>query len=168
MSYNDRVERAVELFKEGYNCSQAVCAAFADIYGLTFEQALKVSASFGGGIGRMRMVCGAASGRFLLAGLEGGSTDPKDADAKGANYKVVQELAAEFAKRNGSLICGELLGLVKRGEGSDNIAACANATNAVLNPNPEARTEEYYRKRPCSKMVEEGATIFAEYLEGKE
>ena len=152
MSYNERVERAVQLFKEGYNCAQAVCAAFADIYGLTFEQALKISASFGGGIGRMRMVCGAASGMFLLAGMECGTTDPKDAEAKGANYKVVQMLAAEFAKRNGSMICGELLGLTP---------------NTALNPNPEARTEEYYKKRPCSKMVEEGARIFADYLEGK-
>ncbi len=167
MEYQDRVDKAVALFKEGYNCSQAVCAAFADIYGLTFEQALQVSASFGGGIGRMRMVCGAASGIFLLAGLECSSTDPKDNDAKGANYNVVQQLATEFAKRNGSLICGELLGLVKRNVGSDNITACANASNAVLNPNPEARTEEYYKKRPCSKMVEEGARIFAEYIQGK-
>ncbi len=180
MEYQERVERAVVLFKEGYNCSQAVCAAFADIYGLTFEQALKVSASFGGGIGRMRMVCGAASGMFLLAGLECGSTDPKDNDAKGANYKVVQQLATEFAKRNGSLICGELLGLVKPGEGGagallnpiyrermEEQKHRPNYRRALLNPNPEARTEEYYKKRPCAKMVEEGARIFAEYLQGK-
>ena len=66
----DRIQRAVELFRQGYNCSQSVCAAFADEYGYTFEQALRMSASFGGGIGRMRMTCGAACGMFILAGLE--------------------------------------------------------------------------------------------------
>ena len=109
----DRIEKAVNLFKEGYNCSQSVVAAFADLYGFTNEQALKMSASFGGGIGRMRQTCGAACGLFLLAGLETGSTEGKDREGKEANYKVVQQLAEEFRKRNGSLICAELLGLSK-------------------------------------------------------
>ena len=73
MTMKDRVEKAVELFKSGYNCSQSVVAAFADMYGFTQEQALRMSASFGGGIGRMRQTCGAACGMFLLAGLEKGS-----------------------------------------------------------------------------------------------
>ena len=97
----DRIQKAVELFRSGYNCSQSVVAAFADMYGFTQEQALRMSASFGGGIGRMRETCGAACGMFLVEG-------------KAANYAVVQELAAEFKKRNGSLICGELLGLKKK------------------------------------------------------
>ena len=145
----ERIEKAVALFKEGYNCSQAVVTAFADLYGFTEEQALKMSSSFGGGIGRMRQTCGAACGLFMLAGLETGCTDGKNREGKEANYKVVQELAEEFRKRNGSLICAELLGLNK--------AAPTPAT-------PEARTTEYYKKRPCVKMVEEAARIWSEYL----
>ncbi len=145
----ERIEKAIELFKEGYNCSQSVVAAFADMYGLTPEQALKVSASFGGGIGRMRQTCGAACGLFMLAGLETGCTEGKNREGKEANYKVVQELAEEFRKRNGSLICAELLGLSK---------------TAPTPATPEARTAEYYKKRPCVKMVEEAARIWCEYL----
>lgn len=149
MNNNERIEKAVALFKEGFNCSQSVVAAFADKYGFTEEQALRMSASFGGGIGRMRQTCGAACGMFLLAGLEKGATDGKDRAGKAANYALVQELAAEFKRRNGSLICAELLGL-KKPEGS---------------AQPEARTEQYYAKRPCVKMVEEAARIWSEYLE---
>ena len=148
----ERIEKAVSLFKEGYNCSQSVVAAFADIYGFSHEQALKMSASFGGGIGRMRQTCGAACGLFMLAGLETGCVDGKDREGKEANYKVVQELAEEFKKRNGSLICAELLGLSK---------------SAPTPATPEARTAEYYKKRPCVKMVEEAARIFSEYLESR-
>ena len=144
----DRIAKAVALFKEGYNCSQSVVAAFADLYGFSEEQALRMSASFGGGIGRMRQTCGAACGMFLLAGLEKGAVKGDDRERKAANYALVQELAAEFKKRNGSLICAELLGL-KRPEGSSQ---------------PEARTEQYYAKRPCVQMVEEAARIWSEYL----
>ena len=105
MNIEERVEKAVELFKEGYNCSQSVVAAYADVYGFTQEQALKMSASFGAGIGRMRETCGAACGMFLLAGLETGCTDPKSAEGKGANYAVVQDLAAKFRDINGSIVC---------------------------------------------------------------
>lgn len=144
-----RIAKAVELFKEGYNCSQSVVAAYADMYGFTREQALKMSASFGGGIGRMRQTCGAACGLFILAGLKTGCTEGKDKDGKEANYKLVQEFAEEFKKRNGSIICAELLGLAK---------------NAPTPTTPEARTAEYYKKRPCVKMVEEAAKIWEEYL----
>ena len=96
----DRIQRAVELFRQGYNCSQSVCAAFADEYGYTFEQALRMSASFGGGIGRMRMTCGAACGMFILAGLETGCVEGKDREGKEANYRLVQQLAEKFVKRN--------------------------------------------------------------------
>ena len=109
MTMKDRVEKAVELFKSGYNCSQSVVAAFADMYGFTQEQALRMSASFGGGIGRMRQTCGAACGMFLLAGLEKGAVDGKDSEGKAANYALVQQLAEEFRKRIGSMICAELL-----------------------------------------------------------
>ena len=122
MTMKDRVEKAVELFKSGYNCSQSVVAAFADMYGFTQEQALRMSASFGGGIGRMRQTCGAACGMFLLAGLEKGAVDGKDREGKAANYALVQQLAEEFRKRNGSMICAELLGL-KKPEDSSTILA---------------------------------------------
>ena len=149
-SMEDRIEKAVELFKSGYNCSQSVVAAFADMYGFTQEQALRMGASFGGGIGRMRETCGAACGMFLVAGLETGATEATDREGKAANYAVVQELAAEFKKRNGSLICGELLGLKKK---------------EPVSTVPEERTAQYYSKRPCAKMVEEAARIWCEYLE---
>ena len=148
----DRIELAVSLFKEGYNCSQSVVAAFADMYGFTREQALRMSASFGGGIGRMRQTCGAACGLFLVAGLETGCTEGSNREGKEANYKLVQQLAEEFKKRNGSLICAQLLGLDK---------------SAPTPTTPEARTAEYYKKRPCVKMVEEAARIWVEHLENK-
>ena len=146
MNDEQRILRAVELFKMGYNCAQSVTAAFADEYGYTEEQALKMSASFGGGIGRMRETCGAACGMFILAGLETGSCDPTDREGKAANYAFVQELAEEFRRENGSLICAELLGLRER---------------KPQEPNPEERTQAYYAKRPCAKMVETAAQIWA-------
>lgn len=145
-----RVELAVDLFKQGYNCSQSVVAAFADMYGFSREQALKMAASFGGGIGRMRQTCGAACGLFMIAGLETGCTDPKNRMAKGANYELVQQLAAEFRRQNGSIICGELLGLQK---------------DSPVVATPEERTANYYAKRPCVKMVETAAKIWVKYYE---
>ncbi len=150
---NERIEKAVELFKEGFNCSQAVVGAFADKYGFTREQALKMSASFGGGIGRMRETCGAACGLFMLAGLETGCTEGSNSNGKAANYALVQELAEEFKQRNGALRCADLLGLSKK--------------EPVVST-PEARTNQYYAKRPCVKMVEEAARIWCEYLEKQE
>ena len=150
MMENERIEKAVALFKEGFNCSQSVVAAFADMYGFTHEQALRMSASFGGGIGRMRETCGAACGLFMLAGLETGATDGANHEGKAANYKLVQELAEEFKQRNGALRCADLLGLSKK--------------EPVVST-PEARTNQYYAKRPCVKMVEEAARIWCEYLE---
>ena len=100
----NRIEHAVSLFKSGYNCSQAVVAAYADLYGFTPEQAFRMAASFGGGIGRMRETCGAACGLFMLAGLETGAVEGSDREGKSANYALVQELAAEFRRRNGSFL----------------------------------------------------------------
>lgn len=145
-----RIEKAVCLFKKGYNCSQSVTAAFADLYGFTEEQALRMSASFGGGIGRMRETCGAACGLFILAGLENGAVEGKDKEAKAQNYALVQELADEFKKRNGALICRELLHLER---------------NVPSSSKPEERTTQYYAKRPCLKIVEEAAKIWSEYLQ---
>lgn len=97
----------------------------------------------------MRQTCGAACGMFLLAGLETGCTDPSNREGKGANYAVVQQLAEKFKAENGSIICAELLGLKPK---------------APTPSEPEARTAEYYKKRPCVKMVETAARIFAEFL----
>ena len=144
-----RVAQANTLFKSGYNCAQSVVAAYADLYGFTKEQALLMSASFGGGIGRMRETCGAACGMFILAGLETGTTDSKNVQGKGYNYKVVQQLAAEFVKRNGYLRCGDLLGI---------------PSEAPQSSSPAPRTDEYYKKRPCVQIVEEAARMFGEFL----
>ena len=143
-----RAERAKELFRQGFNCSQAVVAACADIYGLDEQTALRVAASFGGGIGRMRQTCGAACGMFLLAGLENGSATPGDAEGKKNNYAFVQDLAAKFKNENGSIICSELLGIAPRPQ----------------EPTPEARTEAYYQKRPCVDMVASAVKIYLESL----
>jgi C_GCAxxG_C_C family probable redox protein len=144
-----RAQRATDLFKQGYNCSQAVFASCADLYGVTDESlALRLSASFGGGMGRMRMVCGAASGMFMLAGLQNGSSTPHDNEGKMANYAFVQQLAGEFKAQYGSLICAELLGLAPKPQ----------------DPKPEERTQQYYEKRPCSEMVAQAVRIFLRSL----
>lgn len=145
-----RVEKAVTLFKQGFNCSQSVFAACADIYGIEDETlALRLSASFGGGIGRMRQTCGAACGMFMLAGLQNGSITPHDIDGKKQNYALVQNLAAQFKAENGSLICAELLGIMPK----------------LQEPTPEARTEAYYQKRPCVDMVANAVRIFLNNLQ---
>ena len=141
----ERVEKAKALFKQGFNCSQSVFAACADLYGIDDEAfALRISASFGGGIGRMRQTCGAACGMFMLAGMENGSSIPGDANGKKDNYALVQDLAAKFKEENGSLICSELLGIAPKPQ----------------EPTPEARTEAYYQKRPCVEMVASAVRIF--------
>lgn len=148
-----RAQRAVELFKQGYNCSQAVFTSCADLYGITDEQlALRLSASFGGGIGRMRLVCGAASGMFLLAGLHNGSCTPHDNEGKMANYAFVQDLAGQFKSKYGSLICAELLGLAPREHSVSSIQ--------YSEPKPAERTQQYYEKRPCAEMIAEAVRIF--------
>ena len=150
-----RAQRAVDLFKQGFNCSQAVFASCADIYGVTDEKlALRLSASFGGGMGRMRLVCGAASGMFMLAGLHNGSATPHDSEGKMANYAFVQQLAGEYKSRYGSLICAELLGLAPKGTTMEYLPAEA------LRPKPAERTPEYYQKRPCPEMIAEAVRIY--------
>ena len=145
-----RMKRAEELFMQGFNCAQSVAAAFADVYGYSEEQMLRVSAGFGAGIGRMRMSCGAFNALVLLAGLENGSVTPGDQQGKSQNYKHVQELAAKFQEEHGSLICAELLKL-KRG--------------TPLSYQASERTAEYYQKRPCVRQIISAARIYAEFLE---
>ena len=144
-----RANRAQELFRQGYNCSQSVFASCCDLFGITDQDlALRLSASFGGGIGRMRQTCGAACGMFLLEGLRSGSSKQGDHEGKAANYANVQALAQKFKDENGSLICAELLGLAK--------------VKTDSTPQPEARTETYYKKRPCVEMVGNAVRMFLE------
>ena len=156
LEIEERAQRAVALFKQGYNCSQAVFASCADLYGISDESlALRLSASFGGGMGRMRMVCGAASGMFMLAGLHNGSATPHDNEGKMANYAFVQQLAGEFKGTYGSLICAELLGLAPKGAVTgDGLQVTGD------DPKPAERTQQYYEKRPCVEMVAESVRIF--------
>ena len=149
-----RVERAVENFMAGYGCCQSVVAAFADLYGLDDTLAKKVAAGFGGGVGRLRMMCGAVSGIVMLVGLDCGQTEGSDREGKSACYKVVQELLARSKEENGSLICAEILG-IKGYEKAQN--------SYVASP----RTAEYYKTRPCAAKVESAARIFADYLKEK-
>ena len=140
-----RAQKAQDLFKQGFNCSQAVFASCADLYGIHDEQlALRLAASFGGGTGRMRMTCGAANGMFMLAGLHNGSATPHDSEGKMANYAFVQQLAGEFKAKYGSLVCAELLGLAPKPQA----------------PKPEERTPQYYEKRPCAEMIAEAVRIY--------
>lgn len=146
-----RVQRAVDNFMQGYGCCQSVVAAFADLYNLDDTMAKRIAAGFGGGVGRMRMMCGAVSGIVILAGLDRGQIDGADRKGKSMCYKVVQELLDEFKVQNGSVVCAELLGL-KRHEKAQ--------SSYVASP----RTAEYYKTRPCAAKVESAARIFAEYL----
>ncbi len=140
-------EPAVELFKNGYSCSQAVLLAFAEELDLDKETAAKMASSFGGGMGRLREVCGAFSGLLMAAGLKFGPSDPKDVATKTAHYALVQKLAAEFKKKNGSIICRELLGLT-----------------GAQPPTPEPRTAQYYKKRPCPEMIACAAELMEQLL----
>lgn len=150
-----RKEKAIHLFKEGYNCSQSVFAAYSDLYGIDLKTALKLSSSFGGGMGRMREVCGAVSGMFLIAGLETGTTEGSDVEGKKYNYDIVQQMAKDFKEKNGSIICKELLGLKK--------------SNIEFNETtPENRTQTYYQKRPCIRLVEDAADIIEKRLLNKQ
>jgi len=141
-------QRAMELFKQGYNCSQAVLATFSDEIGIDFETALKISSSFGGGMGRLREVCGAVSGMFMVVGMKFGFTNPKDKLSKSEHYKLIQQLANNFKEKNHSIICRELLGLNTKGESYI----------------PEARTQEYYKKRPCIQLVGDAVDIIEEFI----
>lgn len=146
---SDRVERAVELFKSGFNCSQAVFAAFAGEFGMDEETALKVSAGLGGGVGRSREVCGAVCGASMVVGFKYGAVQGDDTESKQKCYEVVQEIIAEFRKTNPTIICRELLSL---------------SENTPTDPKPEARTEQYYKKRPCVQIVEDAARAVEKIL----
>lgn len=144
-----KAEQAKQLFTQGYNCAQSVFIAFADECGIDRETAALISSGFGGGLGRMREVCGAVSGMSMAASMLFGSADPKNAEKKKELYSTVQQLAGEFRSKNGSIICRELLGLDKA---------------AATPPTPEARTPQYYKKRPCALLVYDAAEILEDYI----
>ncbi len=143
----DKKEKAAALFKNGCGCAQAVLLAFADELNLDEDTLLKLGASFGGGMGRLREVCGAVSAMFMIAGLKYAPADPKDHAAKSAHYALIQQLAAKFRQENGSIVCRELLGLA-----------------GPQRPEPDKRTEHYYQVRPCPEKVASAAAIVQELI----
>ena len=143
-----RIGKAEELFREGYNCSQAVFLAYADLVGIDFDTAKKLSCGFGGGMGRMRDTCGAVSAMVLLTGFFEGMEDGADAEGKKRNYALVQKLVNRFKEMYGSYNCQELLGILAKEKSST----------------PEARTEEYYKVRPCIRHILAAARILEEEL----
>ena len=144
----NRADKAKELFEGGCNCCQAVFCAFLDETNLSEEDALRLSAGFGGGFGRLREVCGAVSGMTMVLSNKFASTDPNDHEKKKELYALVQKAAGDFREENGSIICRELLGL----------------SEETSSPVPEKRTKEYYKKRPCAELVHCAAEIAEKYL----
>ncbi len=145
----DRKEKAKELFKKGYNCSQAVVLSFIDLLDIDENTALKLSSSFGGGMGRLREVCGAVSGMSIVLGLLYGYSDCTSQQEKHEHYQRIQQVANEFKDRNKYIVCRQLLGLEK-GENDS--------------PNPTVRTEEFYKKRPCVELVQDAVEIVENYI----
>lgn len=143
-----RGEKAEALFREGYNCSQSVVLAFSDLLPFDKETVAMLSSSFGGGMGRLREVCGALSGAFIVAGFLKGYSEPKAVEKKAEHYALIQAIAAEFKNENNSLYCREILGI----------------SDKKLSPVPEERTKEYYKKRPCPMICHSAADIAADML----
>ena len=139
--------KAAELFLSGYNCAQAVAMAFAGELGLTEKQAARMVSAFGGGMGRMREVCGAVSGMVFVLGSLYGYDDPADDPGKKQLYSAVQALAEKFRAENGSIICREIL------------------KNPPADPNPTPRSAEFYAKRPCARMVLTAAELMEQFME---
>ena len=137
---------AAELFMGGYNCAQSIVVAFCDVTGLEKDFAARLSSSFGGGMGRMREVCGAVSGMLMVAGVLYGYETPGDDISKKAHYQLVQELSGKFREEVGSIVCREIL------------------KNPPSDPNPTPRTAEFYKTRPCARMVMTAARILEEYI----
>jgi len=148
---SSHAEQAMTLFKGGYNCAQAVVGAFCDETGIDFETAIKLSSSFGGGMGRLREVCGAVSGMFMVAGLMYGFTDPLNKKVRVEHYKLIQALAKQFKEENGSIICRELSGL-------------STDTNQLI---PESRKGEYNKKRSCLEIVGQAAEMMDELIKNR-
>lgn len=142
----ERAEKAAQLFLEGYNCAQAVAVAYSDLTGLAPAFSAKLASSFGGGMGRLREVCGAVSGMFMVAGILYGYDNCDDDEKKRAHYALIQDLAAKFREKNGSIICREIL------------------NDPPSGPAPSPRTAEYYAQRPCARMVYDATQILEDYI----
>lgn len=142
----DHSEYAAELFLKGYNCAQSVAVAFCDVTGLDADFTARMASSFGGGMGRMREVCGAVSGMLMVAGLLYGYDTPGDDVSKKRHYTLVQSLSGKFREEIGSIVCREIL------------------KNPPSDPNPTPRTAEFYKIRPCARMVSLAAKILDEYI----
>ncbi|MBQ9148022.1 MAG: C_GCAxxG_C_C family protein [Oscillospiraceae bacterium] len=143
----DHSTYAVQLFLEGYNCAQAVAMAFCDVTGLDQKTAARIASPFGGGMGRMREVCGAVSGILQVAGILYGYDDAADNAGKRALYAQVQAMAGRFREEMGSIVCRDLL------------------KNPPADPNPTPRTAEFYKNRPCARMVETAARIMDDFIQ---
>lgn len=143
-----RRELAMTCFLKGYNCSQSIVLAFEDILPVDKSILSKLASSFGGGMGRLREVCGAVSGMFMIAGILYGYDGPETGKEKATHYARIQELAHRFEEKHGSIVCREMLGL--------------NVRHDV--PVPEKRTAEYYKKRPCVEIVGDVAEILEQYI----
>ncbi len=146
-----RRETAIENFKKGYNCSQAIVLAFSDLIPVDEKILLKMASSFGGGMGRLREVCGSVSGMFMIAGVLYGYDGPESGQVKKEHYGLIQELARRFEEKHGTIICREMLGLNVRHDA----------------PDPEKRTKKYYEKRPCAEIVGDAAEILEQYIKEK-
>ncbi len=143
----DHSIKAGELFLAGSNCSQAVVLAFQDVIGLDAAAAARLSSPFGGGMGRMREVCGAVSGMLMVLGLLYGYEDPGEKDIRKKQlYQEVQALAGQFREETGSIICREIL------------------KNPSADPNPTPRTAEFYKVRPCARMVMTAARLLDGFI----
>lgn len=142
----DHREYAAQLFLDGYNCAQAIAVAFSEVTGLSADFSARMASSFGGGMGRLREVCGSVSGMFLVLGLLYGYDMPGDDVSKKRQYQDVQALAARFREQAGSIICREIL------------------KNPPSDPNPTPRSAEFYAKRPCTRMVMIAAGILDDYI----
>ncbi len=141
-------EKAMSLFTGGYNCAQAVFCAYCEELDIDLDTGIKLSASFGGGFGRLREVCGAVSGMVMAAGMLYAPADPNDAEQKAAHYARIQGMCNAFKQANGSMICRELLALPEADD----------------SPVPAPRTEAYYKKRPCAELVGAAAEILDAYI----
>lgn len=144
----DYSQIAVENFENGYNCAQSVFLSYAQDFGIDKEMALKLSSSFGGGMGRLREVCGAVTAMFAIAGLQKGYTSNDDDEVKAKHYELIQKLAEEFKKEHNTIICRELLELNEQ----------------ISSPIPSKRTEEYYQERPCARFIETACKLISKEL----
>ena len=144
-----RADKAKEMFMQGYNCCQAVVGAFADLYGFDPETAMKMAEGFGGGLGRMRLTCGAVNAMAMVAGMKMSHGKAGDLQRRGEIYAVVRAMVEEFKANNGSIVCAELLGMAMPKDNS---------------PIPEERTPDYYKRRPCPDKIHQCGLIIEKHL----